>query len=71
MTKKLQNNSHIMVVVDAEAATREFTTSDGATKAEAPEAQATAITADFIFRKSLKRELQNAAECECRPFEMR
>lgn len=45
-----------MVVLDAEGATREFTTSDGATKAEAPDAQATAITADFIFRESVRRE---------------
>lgn len=36
------------MVVVAGAATRAFVTSDGATKAEAPEAQATAMTADFI-----------------------
>lgn len=55
--KRLQNNSHIMVVVDAEGATREFTTSEGATNAEAPEAQATAITADFIFRESFRERV--------------
>lgn len=60
-----------MVVVDAEGATREFTTSDGATKAEAPEAQATAITADFIFRKGSDREFTKAVVRECRPFKMR
>jgi len=38
-----------MVVLDADGATREFTASEGATNAWAPVAQATAITADFIF----------------------
>lgn len=46
-----QKNSHIIVVLDADGATREFTTSEGATNAWAPDAQATAITADFILRK--------------------
>lgn len=40
--------SHIERVLGV--ATRVLVTSDGATNAEAPEAQATAITADFILQ---------------------
>lgn len=40
-------DSHIMVVFGAD--TRAVLTNEGATKAEAPEAHATAITADFIL----------------------
>lgn len=45
-----RGDSHIMLVLGA-AETRAFVTSDGATNAEAPEAHATAITADFIVAK--------------------
>lgn len=41
-------NSHMERVLGV--ATRVLVTSDGATNAEAPEAQATAMTADFILQ---------------------